>query len=178
VKARHFSGLAVFFLVALPLTVQAETQTVVVDGQYDDWDLDKEFSLPMRSHLQSSCPEGLSPNVYLRYDENSNTVFVLVLQQEAVRDGMSKPVVNIYSLGQKYPAAADKKEKISDFSWVMKEGSPIGWEAAFQLLNATYDCGATGSGSGAAEASEENSERKNALEVEVIDTERFFSKYK
>ncbi|MCI5218833.1 MAG: hypothetical protein D3914_06500 [Candidatus Electrothrix sp. LOE2] len=170
-KARHslfsgrMTGLAVFFLIVFPLATQAGVQTaVVVDGQYNDWDLDKDCSTPMRTGYNAG---EVSPSVYLRYDSITNTVFVLVLQKDSMQDGKRKPVVNIYTLGQGIPVDINDAGKISNFSWVMNGGRRIGWEGSFQLTPGTYDCD---TGLNTLKSRESASERKRASEVEVIDT--------
>ncbi|MDU9048569.1 MAG: hypothetical protein Q3M30_06940 [Candidatus Electrothrix sp. Rat3] len=162
--SRRMAGLAVFFFIVFPLAAQAGTQTPVVDGQYDEWDLDKDSSIPMRSGYNAG---EVLPSVYLRYDSITNTVFVLVLQKDSMQDGKRKPVVNIYTLGQDIPVDINGAEKISNFSWVMNGGHHIGWEGSFQLTPGTYDCNAA---SHTLERSRKVSERKRASEVEVIDT--------
>jgi hypothetical protein len=123
----------------------------------------------------SNCTGESTPNVYLRYDSITNTVFVLVLQNGFMQDGRSKPIVNIYTLGQNMPIDLSKNGKISDFSWVVDGGKRVGWEGSFQLAPGTYDCDTGASSTGEVDAV---SERKAASEVEVIDTEGLFFKCK
>ncbi|MCI5211349.1 MAG: hypothetical protein D3910_21775 [Candidatus Electrothrix sp. ATG2] len=159
-----------YFLIVFPLVAQAGVRTaVVVDGQYDEWDLDKDCSIPMRSTRKGNGE--ILPNVYLRYDSITNTVFVLVLGEDGLRDGKRKPVVNIYSLGQDMPIGINGAGKISDFSWVMDQGKRVGWEGAFHMAPGTYDCDAKLRTTQGANA---KSEAKKASEVEVIDTEELF----
>ena len=163
----HMTGLAIFLLIVIPLTAQAGMQTaVVVDGQYDEWDMDKDCSTPVRSD-RSYTGEAL-PSVYLRYDSITNTVFVLVLQKDSIHNGQSKPVVNIYSLGQGVPINLNGAGKISNFSWVMDGGNRVGWEGSFQHGPGTYDCETA---LNAAERSKNVSGKKTASEVKVLDTE-------
>ena len=174
------TGLAVFFLIVLPFAAQAETQTetaLVIDGRYEDWDLDKDYSVPMRSECKYTGKA--LPNVYLRYDSISNTVFVLVLHKEIMRDGSYRPTVNIYPLGHNLRSRPNDAEKISNFSWVMKEGRRVGWEGAFQLTAGSYDCD-TGKTTGKGEAGElkRATSALSASEVEVIDIENLFFKCK
>ncbi|CAK8713334.1 hypothetical protein KKHLCK_02370 [Candidatus Electrothrix laxa] len=165
------TGLAVFLLIVIPLAARAGVQTaVVVDGQYDDWDLDKDCSAPM--HSGRGCAGGeASPNVYLRYDSITNTVFVLVLQKKGMQDGQSKPVVNIYSLGQNIPVDIHNAGKISNFFWVMDSGNRVGWEGSFQHTPGTYNCETA---LNTVQKTKTASERKKASEVEVLDTEDLF----
>lgn len=193
-KARDFllnesiTGLAVFFLIVIPLAGQAETKTaLVVDGRYEDWNLGKESARPVstKSAAQCTCNVLYSgrkclgekmPNVYLRYDSISNTLFVLVLQKETMQDGTWKPMVNIYPLGRNSPISTKGSEKKTDFSWVTEKGQRVGWEGAFQLTAGSYDC-ETGKIVGKAETGKSES-RKTASEVEVIDMEKLFFKCK
>ena len=175
-KARHsllcerMTGLAVFLLIVIPLAAQAGVQTaVVVDGQYDEWDLEKDCSTPMGSDRQ--CTGEALPSVYLRYDSITNTVFVLVLQKDRMQDGRSKPVVNIYSLGQDIPVNINGAGKVSNFSWVRDGGSRVGWEGSFQLAPGTYDCDTALK---TIKGTKTVSERKKAADVKVLDTEGLF----
>ncbi|MCI5133000.1 MAG: hypothetical protein D3904_16170, partial [Candidatus Electrothrix sp. EH2] len=178
------TGLAVFFLIVIPLTGQAEPEpALVVDGRYKDWDLKKDNARPMSTRHSAQCPCDVVhsgrkcigekiPNVYLHYDSISNTVFVLVLQQETLPDSSWKPVVNIYSLGRNSSSGTNDTGTSSNFSWVMEGGHRIGWEGAFQMIPGTYDCD-TGKLIGKAEAGKSGG-KTSASEVEVIDTEKLF----
>jgi len=153
------AGLAIFLFVVLPLTSQAGLQTaIVVDGQYDEWNLDKDCSAPL--HNDQGCAGEALPKVYLHYDNTANTVFVLVLQPDSIKEEKMAPVVNIYSLGPSIPAHLNSAGKISSFSWVMEGGTRVGWEGAFQVTPGTYQCDAR-----------LPTRAKSASEVEVIDTE-------
>ena len=163
----RMTGLAVFLLIVIPLAAQAGVQTaVVVDGQYDEWDLDKDCSTPMGS--DRSYTGEVLPSVYLRYDSITNTVFVLVLQKDSMQDEKSKPVVNIYSLGQNLPNGFNGGGRISNFSWVMDGGKRVGWEGSFQHSSGTYDCETALDTLG---RSKKGSRKKTASEVKVLDTE-------
>ncbi|MCI5166198.1 MAG: hypothetical protein D3903_08905 [Candidatus Electrothrix sp. GM3_4] len=162
------TGLAVFSLVLLTLAAQAGVQpAIVVDGQYGEWDLNRDNSRPMhavrtcKGRKGRKCIGEQVPNVYLHHDSITNTIFVLVLQEDGVQGGKNKPVVNIYALGQKIPAGLNDAGKISDFSWVMDADKRVGWEGAFQLTPGTYDCN-----------TELNTVKKTkaASEVKVLDT--------
>ena len=163
----RMTGLAVFLFIVIPLAAQAGVRpAVVVDGQYDEWDLDKDCSTPMRS--DRGCTGEALPSVYLRYDAITNTVFVLVLQKDSIQDGKKKPVVNIYSLGQNIPVNINGAGKVSNFSWVRDDGNRVGWEGSFQLTPGAYDCDTALNTIKEAKAA---SERKKASEVEVLDIE-------
>ncbi|WP_339138178.1 MAG: hypothetical protein WGN25_08105 [Candidatus Electrothrix sp. GW3-4] len=188
-KARHsllsarMTGITILFLIVVPLAAQAGVQkAVVVDGHYEEWDLKADRSRPMPTerrtpstcntvHNGRKCIGEEIPNVYLRYDSITNTVFVLVLQKDTIEDGKKKPVVNIYTLGQNIPVNLDDPGKISHFSWVMDAGHRVGWEGAFQLTPGVYDCD---TGQSTLTGAQPASEKKTAAEVEVIDTEGLF----
>ncbi|MCI5123918.1 MAG: hypothetical protein D3925_05440 [Candidatus Electrothrix sp. AR5] len=169
------TGLAVFLLIVMSLAAQAGVQpAVVVDGQYDEWDLNKDSSRPLHTVRTCKGRSGLKcigegvPNVYLRYDSITNTVFVLVLQKDSMQDGKNKPVVNIYSLGQNIPVNIDGAGKVSNFSWVRDGGNRVGWEGSFQLAPGSYDCETALE---TIKGTKTVSQRKEASEVEVLDTE-------
>jgi hypothetical protein len=161
------AGLAMLFFIVLPLSTQAGLQkAIVVDGQYDEWDLEKDCSTPLHNG-QRNAGEVL-PKVYLHYDNITNMVFVLVLQKGGMQEEGRAPVVNIYSLGQSIPGHLNGAGKISDFSWVMEGATRVGWEGSFQVSTGTYQCDAR-------ESTRAQSlsvlKKKTASEVEVIDTE-------
>ncbi|MCW5212468.1 hypothetical protein VU04_06125 [Desulfobulbus sp. TB] len=151
---------AMLFFIVFPLTAQADIPSaVVVDGQYDDWDLDKDRSTPMQK--KQGCNEKILPKVYLRYDNATGTLFVLVLGQEGLQGGLNKPVVNIYSLGQNILDNRDRTGKDKKFSWVMDNSTCVGWEGSYPMKPRSYTCDT---------ALKEVAKRKKASEVEVIDT--------
>jgi hypothetical protein len=163
------AGLAILFFIVIPLAGQAGVQkTVVVDGQYDDWDLDKDCLAPM--HNDQGCAGEALPKVYLHYDNITNTVFVLVLQKGGIKEGSNAPVVNIYSLGHNFPGNLNGAGNISKFSWITEGSTRIGWEGAFQMSpGASYQCDAPGQPKVRIQSAPK---KKTASEVEVIDTEK------
>ncbi len=157
------AGLAIFLLIVLPLAAQAGVQTtVVVDGQYDEWDLDKNCSTPM--HSDQGCAGEALPKVYLHYDNIANMVFVLVLQTGGMQMGKDDPVMNIYSLGDSIPTHLNGAGKIANFSWVMDGSIRVGWEGSFRMIPEDYQCDTPAHTRAALK-------KKTASEVEVIDTE-------
>lgn len=92
-------GLAAFFATSIPLSAQAAT--VIVDGQYDEWDLANDFFAPM--HEAGQRDKDHLSDAYLRYDSNSRTLFVLVLEAEGATTPIaaSEPWAKIYSIAQK-----------------------------------------------------------------------------
>lgn len=163
------AGFAMLLLIVIPLAGQAGVQkTVVVDGQYDDWDLNKDCLTPMQR--DQGCAGEALPKVYLHYDNITNTVFVLVLQKSGIKEGSNAPVVNIYSLGHNLPVNLNSTDNISDFSWIMEGATRIGWEGAFPMTpGASYQCDAP---IHTRERSQSALKKKNASEVEVIDTDK------
>ena len=161
------AGLAMFLFIVIPLTAQAGMQTaVVVDGQYDEWDLDKNCSTPM--HSDQGCAGEALPKVYLHYDNITNMVFVLVLQKGGMQVGKDTPVVNIYSLGSNISTYLNGAGKIANFSWVMEGATRVGWEGAFRMNPGTYQCDTPEHTRAHIEPA---LNKKTASEVEVIDTE-------
>lgn len=163
------AGLAILFLIVFPLAGQAGVpKTIVVDGRYDDWDLEKDCSPTM--HNNQGCTGEALPKVYLHYDNITNTVFVLVLQKGGLKEGGNAPVVNIYSLGHNIPVSLNSAENISSFSWIMDGAARIGWEGAFQMSpGASYQCDAPVQTKVRTQSAPK---KKTASEVEVIDTEK------
>lgn len=151
---------AMLFFIIFLLAAQADVPSaVIVDGQYDDWDLDKDRSTPMQK--KQECTEKALPKVYLHYDNITSTLFVLVLQKEGVQGGLNKPGVNIYSLGQNILGNRNRAGKATNFSWVMDNSTCVGWEGSYQMKPGTYTCDT---------ALKEAAKRKKASEVEVINT--------
>ena len=163
--SRRVARWVMLFFIVFPLAAQADIPSaVVVDGQYDDWDLDKNRSTPMQK--KQGCTEKTSPKVYLHYDNITNTLFVLVLRKEGLQDGLNKPVVNIYSLGQNILGNRNSAGKATNFSWVMDNSTCVGWEGSYPMKPGSYTCDT---------ALKETAKRKKASEVEVIDTVDLFN---
>lgn len=158
------------FVIVFPLAAQADIRSaVVVDGQYDDWDLDKDRSKPMQK--KQGCTEETSPKVYLHYDNITNTLFVLVLRKEGLQGRLNTPVVNIYSLGQNGQNILDNRNragKAPNFSWVMDNSTCVGWEGSYPMKPGSYSCDTALDN--ALKKVTEVTKRKKASEVKVIDT--------
>ncbi len=176
---RSLMSWAVFFFAAFPFAAQAEFKTTVVDGRYDEWDLSRDRFPPTHGAKESN--DGLS-NIYLRYNSETNTVFILVLRA----DSAHRPQVSQNELtGDDHPlelnslvdGGTGNHEITPRFFWVMDGDTRIGWEGAFQLDLNSYGC--------AAEFLLNHNDgmpsrgtMKKASEVKVIDMENFFSKCK
>lgn len=171
---RTLIGWFVFFLAAIPVAAQAKLQTTVVDGQYDEWDLDRDCFPPMRHRFENRT-EGLS-NVYLRYDSNTNTVFVLVLQADGAQRLPAEPMVKMYSAGQNSPVGCDTGDNgiTPNFSWVMDGEIRIGWEGSFRLDSGAYDCAAEFHVHHNLMERASTGRQKKASEVKVLDTDHLF----
>ena len=139
IRTSFISAAAVLF--AAPLAAQA----VTVDGQYDDWDLENDFSMPM--YRAGNPDKDLLSNAYLRYDSNTSTVFVLVLEDEGALVPLSDTPDNawakVYSLGQQTLVSGNSGNDgmAPDFEWVMKDDRAVGWEGAFKLVPGSYGNG-------------------------------------
>lgn len=141
-RRSFLSAAAVLF--AAPLAAQA----VTVDGLYDDWNLETDFSMPMYRagdpNPDFSGYEVLS-NAYLRYDADAGTVYVLVLDTEERADISVSPGdawVKIYEFGKStiVDGNSGNDGDAPDFAWVKDdEGGVIGWEGSFLLAAGLYD---------------------------------------
>ncbi len=135
IRTSFISAAAILF--AVPLAAQA----VTVDGQYNDWNLETDFSMPMYRagdpNLDFSGYEILS-NAYLRYD--AGAVYVLVLDTEKRADISESPSdawVKIYELGKStlVDGNSGNDGDIPDFVWVTDgQGGVVGWEGSFLLV--------------------------------------------
>ncbi len=98
---RNFISAAAFLFVAAPLAIQAAP--ITVDGQYGDWVLEEDIFAPMY-RAGNSAKDQLS-TAYLRYDSNTSTVFVLVLETpDALVPVTASPDnawAKVYYIGQK-----------------------------------------------------------------------------
>jgi hypothetical protein len=142
IRTSFISAAALLF--AAPFAAQASS--VTVDGFYNDWNLSENFFAPMY-RAGNSSKDQLS-NAYLRYDSNTETLFVLVLEVE----GAAVPVaaspdnawVKIYSLGQKTLVSGNSGNDgmAPDFSWVRdKKGTVMGWEGSLRVDPGVYGQG-------------------------------------
>jgi hypothetical protein len=148
IRTSFISAAAILF--AVPLAAQA----VTVDGQYNDWDLETDFSLPMYRagdpNPDFSGYEILS-NAYLRYDADAEVVYVLVLDTEKRADisiNSSDAWVKIYDeliydeFGKStiVDGNSGNDGDSPDFSWVTDDqGGVIGWEGSFPLAAGSYE---------------------------------------
>lgn len=142
IRTSFISAAALLF--AAPLAAQA----VTVDGQYNDWNLETDFSMPMYRagdpNPDFSGYEILS-NAYLRYDADASAVYVLVLDTEERADISVSPGdswVKIYDLGKStlVDGSSGNDGDAPDFAWVKDdEGGVIGWEGSFLLAAGSYE---------------------------------------
>lgn len=142
IRTSFISAAAILF--ALPLAAQA----VTVDGQYSDWNLENDFTMPMYRagdpNPDFSGYEILS-NAYLRYDADAGAVYVLVLDTEKRADISVSPGdawVKIYELGKStlVDGSSGNNGDAPDFAWVMDDkGGVIGWEGSFLLSAGLYE---------------------------------------
>lgn len=137
-----FTGLvamAAFFVTSYPFAAQA----VTVDGQYNDWNLENDFSLPMYNAGDPNpnfSGYAVLSNAYLRYNSDTKTVYVLVLDTEERAHISVSPGdawVKVYDLGNSTLVNGNSGNdgNAPDFAWVKDdEGGVIGWEGSFQLV--------------------------------------------
>jgi hypothetical protein len=146
-KIRTSFVTAAALLFAAPLVAQA----VTVDGQYNDWNLETDFSMPMYRagdpNPNFSGYEILS-NAYLRYDAAAEVVYVLVLDTEKRADITQSPSdawVKIYDdkfdFGKStlVDGNSGNDGDAPDFAWVTDDqGGVIGWEGSLPLAAGLY----------------------------------------
>ena len=142
IRTSFISAAALLF--ATPFAAQASS--VTVDGSYNDWNLSENFFAPM--YRAGNAAKDQLSNAYLRYDSNTETLFVLVLETEdaAVPVAVSpdNAWLKIYSLGQQtlVSGKSGNDSMAPDFSWVKdEEGTVIGWEGSLQLAPGAYGTG-------------------------------------
>ena len=108
--------------------------SAVVDGSYDEWNLSEdlyanmyEAGNPSKSHLS---------NLYLRYDVVAETMYVLVLREgDWLPDSSADDAwVKVYDLSESPLVSGNS----SDFQWVYDDGTLIGYEASFSIVNGEY----------------------------------------
>ncbi|WP_339138086.1 MAG: hypothetical protein WGN25_07705 [Candidatus Electrothrix sp. GW3-4] len=141
-KIRRSFVAAAAVLFAAPFAAQA----VDVNGSYnDDWNLSEDFFAPM--YRAGNPDKDLLSNAYLRYDSNTSTVFVLVLEDAGalvpLSDNPDNAWVKVYSLGSQSLVSGNSgnDSMAPDFEWVMKDGRAIGWEGSFKLDPGSYGDG-------------------------------------
>jgi len=136
-------ALAAFFVTSYPFAAQASP--ITVDGQYEDWNLTEDFFA--RMYRAGNPDKDQLSNAYLRYDSNTGTVFVLVLEAEGASVPLSNSPDNawakVYSLGQQtlVSGKSGNDGMAPDFAWVMKDGRYVGWEGSFPLDPGNYGDG-------------------------------------
>ncbi|MCI5224047.1 MAG: hypothetical protein D3924_15595 [Candidatus Electrothrix sp. AR4] len=166
----------VFLLTVIPLAAHAVLQTTIVDGKYDEWDLNRDCFPPL--HHKSNGRSGkILPNVYFRYDRSTNTIFVLVLNKDDALKSQNKPATSIYSPDQNalLGNGTGNESIISDFSWIMDGKSRIGWEGSFQINSKNYDLGDDFHLHHNLVKRDSRGDRKTAAEVKVLDTDGLFN---
>jgi len=142
------AGLIVVCLpvVAMSTVGQISRGTAVVDGQYGEWDLARDFFTDMYRAGEPTKP--LESRCYLRYDCVTNTMYVLVLVEPGVIGSIEPQEAT------SWVAVDDNSDKVvnehanqdgipPDFAWIGRayDGDPQhvrGYEASFVMLPGTY----------------------------------------
>jgi hypothetical protein len=122
----------------------------VIDGTISDWNLDVDFYADM--YRAGKTDKAVESKAYLRYDCNSNTLFVLVLGEPGVIGSHSDEVggdvtswvaINVQS-NKVVNELAGNDGIPSDFAWV-GEGFDgdlshmLGFEASFSIMPGSYN---------------------------------------
>ncbi|MCI5221279.1 MAG: hypothetical protein D3924_01000 [Candidatus Electrothrix sp. AR4] len=125
--------IALASLLLAPLTHAAQATPITIDGQYDEWDLSKDFFAPM--HATGDRDKELLSNAYLRYDRKTKIVSVLVLQADRKTTTQNDAWIKVYHIGRapRVDNNSGNNGAAPDFSWVMDGDTRIGWEGSFYL---------------------------------------------
>ena len=127
-------------------TVAPSRGTAVVDGQYAEWNLARDFFTDM--YRAGDPTKAVESKCYLRYDCATNTMYVLVLVEPGVVGSIEPEDAT------SWVALDDNSDKVvnedanrdgipPDFAWIGRayDGDPMhvrGYEASFILLPGTY----------------------------------------
>ncbi|MBN2088428.1 PKD domain-containing protein [candidate division KSB1 bacterium] len=114
--------------------------TANVDGNFNEWDLTAdhfanmyESGLPNKAHLS---------DLYLRYDNNSNVLYTLVLRKNNSQPDLSpqNAWIKIYELGNlpRVDGNSGDNGVPPDFKWIYEGSSLLGFEASFSLGIGAY----------------------------------------
>ncbi len=116
--------------------------TAVVNGQYNEWNLENDYFANMYQAFNQGGNKPLLSKLYLRYDCSKNTMYALVLNEPNIPalqypndawiaiDGINNKVVTGNSGNDTVPP---------DFAWVYNtNGILVGYEASFPLTEASH----------------------------------------
>jgi hypothetical protein len=124
-----------FFLCFAWITVNAQEPSygdgITVDGNISDWNLGSDFFANM---YEAGNPEkDLLSKSYLRYNCNTNEIYILVLTEPGVSADISASDawMKVYDLSNNTQVDGNS----ASFAWLPNNG---GWEGSFQLAEANY----------------------------------------
>ena len=135
-------GIVALMAVATVLAASEPTYgTAIVDGDYNEWDLEKDLFAPMYRAGDSSKPQ--ESNLYLRYNCVSSTLYVLVLALHDVPIEVNGGEEHWLKLdgALKVDDQSGNNGEPPDFEWIgLNEGGAAqGWEASTSLSDGTYN---------------------------------------
>ncbi len=138
------------FLLSVLFPPRAEAQPlaygtgITVDGDCSDWDLNEDFYANM--YLGGRTNRPVLSSLYLRYDCADSLLYILVLDNSAdnlapestASDAWLKIYNNGWANNKLIDGNSDGNTSPRSFSWVVEEGTLLGYEAAAHLLPSYY----------------------------------------
>ncbi|XOF34201.1 MAG: hypothetical protein ACL93V_02580 [Candidatus Electrothrix sp. YB6] len=141
---------------AQALDINGTSDTAVIDGSFDEWDLANDISFPM--HEAGQLSKTHFSNAYLRYDCNSKTMSVLVLDKDipgssVMNDGNypNKTADNAWvkvdgfngnMVDGRDDNGGNPTGNPPEFSWIAPDGveqsTLLGWEGSFKIEPGNY----------------------------------------
>lgn len=126
---------------SIPASVTPVFGTAVVDGDYSEWNLATDFAAEMREAGKASFT--LLSKLYLRYDCNTDTMYVLVLREGTyeAKNSPSDAWIKFDSLpgnGKVVDGNSGDNGTPPDFAWISAGSKFIGYEASFIIEPGTY----------------------------------------
>lgn len=146
------SALTLIMLCALFMSPLASAEApyptyaeAIVDGDPSEWNLSEDFFANMYRAAKEELGNNPSPiesKLYVRYDIDSATVYLLVITEPGVTAILSAADAwaAIDGVGNKVLTGSSGNDGVPpDFAWVYEGGVLVGYEASFVLAPGTYD---------------------------------------
>jgi hypothetical protein len=126
---------------SIPASATPVLGSAVVDGDYSEWNLATDFTAEMREAGKAN--KDLLSKLYLRYDCNMQTMYVLVLAEDGYEavNSANDAWIKFDSLpgnGKVVDGNDDNDGTLPDFAWVSVGATFIGYEASFTIAPGTY----------------------------------------
>lgn len=146
------SALTLIMLCALFISPLASAEApyptyaeATVDGNTSEWNLSEDFFANMYRAAKEDLgnkPSPIESKLYVRYDIDSATVYLLVKTEPGVTAILSAADAwaAIDGVGNKVVTGNSGNDGVPpDFAWVYEGGVLVGYEASFVLAPGTYD---------------------------------------